>query len=106
MKNLFVLYDSRAKNGDTDSASVYVTASSKEEALKEGQDSAWQDGIWFEYSCTDGVLTNGKIRRDLPPNQSVEFDRAYCAAFDKCNLKKHVGCEDCAWRKKPPGNSP
>ena len=68
MEKLFILYDGRAKNGDTDSACVYVTASSEKEAKKDGKDESWQDGVWFEYDCVDGILINKKIRMDLPPN--------------------------------------
>jgi hypothetical protein len=67
----FVLYDGRAKTGGYDAAAVYVTASSLAEAVEDGQDEAWQDGIWYEWDQwdEDGVITliNPVARWDLPP---------------------------------------
>lgn len=72
VEKLYVLYDGRAKIlGDTDRASVYVTASSEQEARKDGQDPAWQDGIWYEYDCKGNELINEKPRWDLPPNKEA-----------------------------------
>ena len=72
----FLLYDGRAKTGGPDAACIYVTASSLSEAVQDGQDEAWQDGIWYEYDQwdEDGVVTliNGKARWDLPPANKRE----------------------------------
>ena len=65
---LFVLYDSRAKDGDTDNSLVYITADSEYEANTEGKDPSWQDGLWYEYDCIDGKLINPCPRWDLEPN--------------------------------------
>lgn len=76
MSKLFVLYDGRAKSGDTDEAAIYITAASEEEAREDGKDSSWTDGIWYEYdvekdtdpeSVFDGQVTNERPRYDLPP---------------------------------------
>jgi hypothetical protein len=72
---IYVLYDARAKGGDTDKASIYVTASSEAEAREDGQDEAWQDGIWYEYDIINEELINGVARWDLPPtNYGKESD--------------------------------
>lgn len=68
MKKLFVLYDGRAKFGSTDDAAVYVTASSEKEAQIDGNDPAWQDGIWYEYDCHGDKLANEQPRWDIAPN--------------------------------------
>lgn len=67
MEKIFVLYDGRARSGNTDRASVYVTADSIHEALEYGSDPAWQDGVWFEYDCKGRELINELPRYDLPP---------------------------------------
>ena len=69
-EKLFVLYDGRAKTLPADDACVYVTASSEAEARRDGKDSAWQDGIWYEYDVNENdELINQKVRWDLPPNE-------------------------------------
>ena len=76
MEKLFVLYDGRAKSGNTDRASVFVTASSEKEAQQDGRDPAWQDGIWYEYDCLpNGVITNGRPRWDIAPNKPLNSER-------------------------------
>lgn len=70
MKKAFILYDGRAKLSDPENAAVYVCAGSEAEALFDGQDDAWQDGIWYEYDVIDGTLVSGKPRWDLPPANS------------------------------------
>lgn len=75
MGKLFVLYDGRAKTGedvDQSPASVYVTAGTEEEARIDGEDPAWQDGIWIEYQTLGNQLINGKLRWDLPPANKEE----------------------------------
>ena len=64
---VFILYDGRAKLGNTDEASVYTVANSEAEARGEGNDDAWQDGIWYEYDAKGNDLINEKARFDLPP---------------------------------------
>lgn len=74
MKKLFILYDGRAKSGDTDRASIYVTADSEKEAREDGQEPAWNDGVWYEYDRVPaergagGMLKNERPRFDIPPN--------------------------------------
>lgn len=72
MEKLYALYDGRAKTGDTDNAAFYVIASSEEEAIEDGKDSSWQDGIWYEYDVINGELKNERIRPDLPPNNKMQ----------------------------------
>ncbi len=73
---VFVLYDGRAKGGDTDRASALSSASSEAEARREGAEE-WKgyDACWFEYDLVtkDGVdeAINERIRMDLPPNGDV-----------------------------------
>lgn len=63
---VFVLFDGRAKLGDTDDATVLVTADSEEEARKDGRHWAGYDAIWYEYDVVKGVATNEKARWDIP----------------------------------------
>ena len=67
-KKTFILYDGRAKDGNTDDASVLVVASSEEEAQEQGE-TTWEgyDAIWFEYDNIKGWLKNEKARWDLSP---------------------------------------
>lgn len=67
MEKLFVLYDGRAKS-DIDDASIYVTASTEQEAIEDGKDSSWHDGVWYEYEVSGKALINEKHRPDIPPN--------------------------------------
>jgi hypothetical protein len=50
---MFLLYDGRAKSGDTDRAIVMDTATSEEEAAELSQ-STWadHDAIWYETKFT------------------------------------------------------
>jgi hypothetical protein len=68
MSTMFVLYDGRAKTGDTDDASVLDTADTEAEARCAGR-TAWQDydAIWYEYEQRGDRLMAGKARWDLPP---------------------------------------
>lgn len=66
----FILYDGRAKFGDTDDASIMDTAESEKEARKAGN-SLWKgyDALWCEYECLDGkTLINEVKRYDIPPS--------------------------------------
>lgn len=85
MKKLFVLYDARAKFGDTDDACVYVTASSEKEAREDGKDSSWQDGIWYEYDCDGDTLVNEKMRPDLPPACNKNEGKITCGCPEPYN---------------------
>ena len=78
---LYILYDGRAKlDGNTDEASIYVTADSLDEVREYATEECWADGIWYEYdieldsspdSVLDGLLHNGKPRWDLPPTNAI-----------------------------------
>jgi hypothetical protein len=61
----FVLYDGRAKSGDTDDATVLITTRSESEARRDGRHWAGYDAIWFEYDVVKGVATNEKPRWDI-----------------------------------------
>ena len=71
---LFVLYDGRAKGGDTDEASVYVSAVTEAEARRDGKHyKNFQDGIWYQYDSDEkGNLSNERPRWDLPPTSKGE----------------------------------
>jgi len=50
---LFVLFDARARSGDTDAAVVLDTAESEREARS--RQGAWpKDSIWYEYKPIPG----------------------------------------------------
>jgi hypothetical protein len=68
-EKLFILYDGRAKLGETNDASVLCTASTEKEAREDTKELfEGYDAIWFEYDVDKGdVLVNGKPRYDLPP---------------------------------------
>jgi hypothetical protein len=61
----FVLYDGRARSGDTDRAIVLVSASSEREARVDSSGFRGQGAIWYEYDVVDGVATNEKQRPDI-----------------------------------------
>lgn len=70
----FILYDGRAKTGDTDVAQILDTAETEIEAREEGASRRGEDGIWYEYDVQapkdpsgTPILVNGKARWDLPP---------------------------------------
>ena len=61
---MFILYDARARLGDTDDATVFVTANSEREARSyRGKFQA--DGVWYEYDLINGVAENEKMRDDI-----------------------------------------
>ena len=62
----FVLHDGRAKSGDTDDASVLITAHSEQEARKDGRGWSGYDAIWYEYDVVNGQAVNEKARWDIP----------------------------------------
>ena len=49
-----------ASYGETDSASVYVVATSKNEVRRYNQKPEFKDGVWFEYDDIGGELQNEK----------------------------------------------
>ncbi len=57
----FILFDGRAKDGDTDDASVLDTAEDEHEARQSGRED-WEghDAIWLD-------VATGNLRWDLPP---------------------------------------
>lgn len=57
MKNLWIVYDGRAEDGDTDEASVYVTANSLKEAKKWVRED-FNDGVIFRYDIQGKELVN------------------------------------------------
>ena len=50
---IFVLFDARARSGDTDEAAVLDTAESEQEARSCKGDYP-EDSIWFEYEPIEG----------------------------------------------------
>jgi hypothetical protein len=68
-KQMFVLYDGRAKSGNDEDADVMDTADTEIQARKRGAKS-WKghDGIWFQYRLDDQEnLLEGRPRWDIPP---------------------------------------
>lgn len=65
MAKLFVLYDGRARFGDTEDASIMTTAESEGEAIGESQDWEDVDGIWYEYDVKGKTLVNETMRPDI-----------------------------------------
>lgn len=68
---VFILYDGRARCGNTDDATVLTTASTEKECFGEGGNYG-SDSIWFEYDESieggDVVLRNPRMRLDLSIN--------------------------------------
>jgi len=65
---MFLLYDGRARAGDTDDASVLDTAHSEVEIKawrKSHKEMYGDDVVWAEYDDDKGTLINEKIRYDL-----------------------------------------
>lgn len=71
MPKMFLLYDGRAKSGETEDATVMDTAHSEEEARQSGEKNwAGHDAIWYECDVDDagaGNPINEKPRWDIPP---------------------------------------
>ena len=55
-QQVWIIYDSRAAQGDTDDASVYESCESKKEALCSLKD--WPDGVLFEYDLVNNEAIN------------------------------------------------
>lgn len=66
MSKLYVLYDGRARLGETDDATAYTTERSEEECLRTA-DTYGVDAIWYEYDEEGDQLVNETIRYDLSP---------------------------------------
>lgn len=61
----YILYDKRARGGDTDDATILSTANSEGETHLDRRQKREFDGVWFEYDDVDGKLLNPKQRDDL-----------------------------------------
>lgn len=72
---LFVLYDERARSGDTDSAAVLATADDAREARSEratGVSNGYRyyaGSVWAEYEVQGKTLVNERLRLDLSPDR-------------------------------------
>lgn len=81
-EKLFILYNGRAKDGDTNRASIYVTEPTEAKARKygkkilvSGQLDLFLGGVWYEYDVsTTGDLVNETMRMDLPPAEGGRSD--------------------------------
>lgn len=62
---VFILYDGRAKSGDTDRAIAMDTADSEEEAVEASFSHEEIDAVWYEYDLVDGVAVNERPRFDI-----------------------------------------
>lgn len=66
----FILYDSRASGGDTDTANAMDVEDTEAGAKRSGiNDWSDVDAVWFEYDfdVEKNLATNEKMRPDLPP---------------------------------------
>ena len=68
---MFVLFDGRAKAGDTDETTVFITARSETEARKDGLEYKGYDCVWYEFEVEGNILVNPIMRMDLPPNEEI-----------------------------------
>ena len=62
---LFVLYDGRARGGDTDPAAVLVSASSRESAILDCEHFKGYDAVWYEYDITNREMLNERLCVEL-----------------------------------------
>ena len=68
MRKKFILWDGRAKGGDTDDANAMDTADTEREARRAGSTTwAGHDAIWAEYDFDGREASNERMRTDLPP---------------------------------------
>ena len=69
MKTVYLLYDGRAREGDTERAAVLDYASSEKEVRESRKvmDEHYPDSIWYSYQDRNGKLVNRKMRPDLSP---------------------------------------
>jgi len=65
----FVLFDGRARSGDTDDAQVIDTANTEREAkriTRENMSVIWMtDAVWYQYDLDGKTLINERMRDDL-----------------------------------------
>lgn len=63
----FICFDGRAKNGNTERASVLVSANNETEAREDDHSFRGIDRIWYEYDYDPKTreATNERPRRDL-----------------------------------------
>lgn len=61
----FILYDGRAKSGNTDDAAVIVCVDSEREVRSYRDMLLDYDGIWYEYDMMNGKAANERRRDDL-----------------------------------------
>lgn len=63
---LFILFDGRARSGDTDDAAVITTADTEEEAEADSR-YPWNgySAVWFEYDIVGSDLVNERMRDDI-----------------------------------------
>lgn len=72
---LFVLYDERARGGDTDAAQVLTTAKDSREARYERATGIsngyhfYAGSVWYEYDVAGKALINERPRLDLSPDR-------------------------------------
>jgi hypothetical protein len=67
--HLFVLYDARARGGNTDDACVLVACNTEKEARQDSKLFMNQGAIWYQYDTDrkdNKTLINGKKRDDIP----------------------------------------
>jgi hypothetical protein len=67
-KSFFILYDCRARTGDTDRASILATAEDKGEAQAISRLFMNQEAVWYEYKEEGTLLVDGCIREDITTN--------------------------------------
>lgn len=65
---VFILYDGRAKFGDTDHAAVLVTASSEREAWRDSGTFRDYDAVWFEYDLVAGETGQEAVNENVRPD--------------------------------------
>lgn len=65
---MFLLFDGRAKTGDTDDASLLDTADTEEAVAVANESWRGHDCVWFQFDHDGcGNLSNPRQRNDLAP---------------------------------------
>jgi hypothetical protein len=67
MARFFILYDARARDGDTLESSILCTAQSEVDIAVCNELFADQEAVWFEYDQHETALSNERRRADLDP---------------------------------------
>lgn len=62
---MFLLFDGRARSGDTDAAAILDSAKNADEARRQSVSWKGTDAIWFEYKRAGIVLHDGRMRSDI-----------------------------------------